>query len=183
MSRESALARFFEFAHNLPPASDGMGQSLLHYINVFSSITSESLYVVDIHKRAFCYVSPNAAFLCGYAREDALELGYDLYPKIVHPKDLDSVAKTHVAILCYISAMGERANEIAETLCVSYQTVRNQIGALFLKLNVNSMSEATMLAYNRHLIFNGQWETQRPEQLPDEGAYKRTRTLITGDRL
>ena len=47
---------------------------------------------------------------------------------------------------------GQAAREIAETLCISYATVRNHLHAILRKLGVHNQRQAITLALERHLV-------------------------------
>ena len=286
MIPESITTHFFEFAHEMLAVHDETDSNFMHYIDMFSTINTESFYVIDIHKREFCYISPNASFLCGYTIDEALRLGYDFYPKIVHPADLQSVIKSHKAILRHLSAIGEKrdeidyfshtfrlqqkysflskslaqmvyhrikpvwiddklryflcsvgctvaketgfprvyykdgltyeeysfitqrwkrrnieplterekailmlarqgknSKEIPDLLYRSYNTIRNQITALLQKLSVQSMQQAIIFASNHRMIFGPTHNIQKSEQIIVYNSSKRTRVLLSADRL
>ena len=68
--------------------------------------------MVDVQQQRFCYVRPNASFLCDYAAEEALNLGYDFYTKIVHPDDLPKWGKMHKAVLRYLDDKTEKQGDV-----------------------------------------------------------------------
>jgi PAS domain S-box-containing protein len=47
---------------------------------------------------------------------------------------------------------GKAAREIADTLCISYATVRNHLHAILRKLGVHSQRQAVKVALERHLV-------------------------------
>jgi DNA-binding NarL/FixJ family response regulator len=47
---------------------------------------------------------------------------------------------------------GKAARGIAETLCISYATVRNHLHAILRKLGVHNQRQAVALALERHLV-------------------------------
>ena len=47
---------------------------------------------------------------------------------------------------------GKAPREIADTLCISYATVRNHLHAILRKLGVHSQRQAVKLALERHLV-------------------------------
>jgi two-component system response regulator DesR len=47
---------------------------------------------------------------------------------------------------------GQAARDIAETLRISYATVRNHLHAILRKLGVHSQCQAVKLALERHLV-------------------------------
>jgi PAS domain S-box-containing protein len=52
----------------------------------------------------------------------------------------------------YLLVQGRTARDIAETLCISYATVRNHLQTILRKLNVHSQREAVRLALEHHLV-------------------------------
>jgi PAS domain S-box-containing protein len=52
----------------------------------------------------------------------------------------------------YLLVQGKAAREIAETLCISYATVRNHLQTILRKLGVHSQREAVKLAMEQHLV-------------------------------
>jgi PAS domain S-box-containing protein len=52
----------------------------------------------------------------------------------------------------YLLVQGKAARAIAETLCISYATVRNHIQTILRKLDVHSQREAVKFALERHLV-------------------------------
>jgi len=87
------------------------------YINMLSSIVTECIYVIDVVAKRFCFVSSNDLFLCGYSIEDAVNLGYDFYKKIVFPNDLPVWEKMHQAVLCYLKDSDDKKAKIDYFSC------------------------------------------------------------------
>ena len=86
-------------------------------LDILSSIVAESIYVINVPANRFCYVSPNNLFLCGYAVEDALTLGFDFYKMIVHPDDLSLWKKKYKAVLQYLKDEEGKRDEIDYFSC------------------------------------------------------------------
>ncbi len=63
-------------------------ETSVFWIDMLSSIATESLYVLDVVESKIFFVQPDNLFLCGHSVDDALKQGYDFYKKIVHPDDL-----------------------------------------------------------------------------------------------
>ncbi|MDR0749342.1 MAG: LuxR family transcriptional regulator, partial [Tannerellaceae bacterium] len=80
-------------------------------LDVFSSITAESFYVLDIQSKQFCYVKPDDLFLCGFSVEDALKSGYDFYSKIIYPDDLPLWEDIRKAVSRYLKNHKEKRDE------------------------------------------------------------------------
>lgn len=47
---------------------------------------------------------------------------------------------------------GKAARKIADTLCISYATVRNHLHTILRKLGVHNQRQAIALALERHLV-------------------------------
>jgi DNA-binding CsgD family transcriptional regulator len=47
---------------------------------------------------------------------------------------------------------GRATREIADTLCISYATVRNHLHTILRKLGVHNQRQAVKLALERHLV-------------------------------
>jgi DNA-binding NarL/FixJ family response regulator len=52
----------------------------------------------------------------------------------------------------YLLVQGKSARAIADTLCISYATVRNHLQTILRKLGVHSQREAVRLALEHHLV-------------------------------
>ena len=117
MQPQSITTRFLEFVQEILTNHDESNQNLMHYLDIFSSFSSESFYVINTQKRQFSYVSPNAFFLCGHTTEEAMELGYDFYKKIVHPDDLSLWFKIHQCFLQYLDDLDEKRDEAGYFSC------------------------------------------------------------------
>jgi len=106
----------FEFTTVTLP--DKIGFDLVcHYLDLLSSIVTESFYVIDVTANRFCYVSPNDLFLCGHSVDDALALGDNFYKKIVHPDDLLLWKKMFKAILLYLNDYEGKQDEVNYFSC------------------------------------------------------------------
>ena len=86
-------------------------------------------------------------------------------------KTIESLTERERAILI-LAQQGKSSVEIADMLFKAYNTIRNQIKALFEKLGVHSIQEAIDVANNSHLLY---MQKQEAKPLP----VKRTRVLIT----
>ena len=93
-------------------------------LNLVSSITNKSIYLLDVQHGKLCYVSPDASFLCDHPAEEALSLGYEFYSIIVHPNDLTRWKNMHKAILKYLDENKEKKDEINYFSC-TFRLQRN----------------------------------------------------------
>ncbi len=64
-------------------------------------MVSGSVYVIDLYKRCFRFVSTDHLFLCGHSPEEVQMLGYRFYPRIVHPEDLKLLIDIHHLVFDY----------------------------------------------------------------------------------
>lgn len=80
---------FVKEAYNIPP-SEAPPKAFDYYIHIFdafSRITQLSFFVIDYHKQKFVYISDNPSFLCGYSRQEVLEMGNDFFFKVLSEED------------------------------------------------------------------------------------------------
>jgi DNA-binding CsgD family transcriptional regulator len=68
-----------------------------------ASICRDSMYVIDFKRKCFQYVNSHDLFLCGYSVEEVMQLGYNFYPRIVHPDDMPLLSKIFREILTVCS--------------------------------------------------------------------------------
>jgi len=93
-------------------------------------------------------------------------------------KTLELLTEREKAILI-LAQQGKNSEEIANYLCKSRNTIRNQIKPLFYKLNVHSIREAVDFAFYHHIIY-----TRTDKQLQSrEAPHKRPRVILTADMM
>ena len=68
-----------------------LSEGHIEILNAFSKIIGQSFFVIDFYRREFKYISPNPLFLCGHSVEEALEMGYSFFRKVVLEEDLELV--------------------------------------------------------------------------------------------
>jgi DNA-binding CsgD family transcriptional regulator len=103
--------RFFEYAQGEPTVLGEYISAFIRYFDMFSSIATESFYVLDIPQKQFCYVKSDDFFLCGYSVGDVLRQGYDFYSKIIHPEDLSLWTTMREVVLRYLNNYEEKWDE------------------------------------------------------------------------
>jgi len=121
-TNNSTSDRFSDFAHEVLTTAGCADATFVRFLDMTASITTESLYVINLEHRQFCYISPNASFLCGHSIEEALKLGYNLYPKIIYPKDLELAKKIYSVLLQHLNHIKDKKDEI----CYFSHTLRFQ---------------------------------------------------------
>ena len=80
-------------------------------INTLSSIITDSLYMIDVAESRICFIQSDDPFLCGYAAEDAIRLGYVFYEKIVHADNLPLWEKMRTAVFAYLNTCEVKRDE------------------------------------------------------------------------
>ena len=79
---------FSEYAGRITDPVNEQESVFIQYCKLFSSIITDSFYVLDIVQKQFCYIKPDNLFLCDHSVEEAMRLGHDFYTQIIHPDDL-----------------------------------------------------------------------------------------------
>ena len=74
-------------------------------IQNLADMCTDFVYVIDFLKRGFFYVVNRDFFFHGHSLDEVLTLGYDFFPKVIHPQDLALMADMHAAILRRACAM------------------------------------------------------------------------------
>ncbi|WP_195373321.1 MULTISPECIES: helix-turn-helix transcriptional regulator [Parabacteroides] len=83
----------------------------VNYLNLFSPVIRESLYVYDITQSTFCYLKLNDQILPKNSHEDNYLQEYDFYSKIIFPEDLSLYIEMHKLILLYIKDLSKNTEE------------------------------------------------------------------------
>jgi len=102
--------RFFEYAQQKLTA-------LNLYFDIYSSVTTESIYVFDILQKRFCNIKSDDFFLCGFSLDFVLNDRFDFYSKIIYPEDLSLCIDMHNAILQYPKDFDDRLEKIDYVFC------------------------------------------------------------------
>jgi Response regulator containing a CheY-like receiver domain and an HTH DNA-binding domain len=108
---------FFEFTNKDQAVPKEHTSDLIRYFDLFTSVITESFYVMDIVENKFCYISPHGPFLCDYSTKEALLFGFDFYQKIIHPNDLSLWTDMFKAVLLYLKNHKEDWDEIDYFSC------------------------------------------------------------------
>ena len=106
MTPKNTIDQFFESL----PVSEITGRDIdagmeccLQLLKTVSHSFDETIYLIDFHHSCFRFVSNKGIFLCGRSPGEVLQLGYDFYPEVVHPKDFEMVTKIHQVVEDYFS--------------------------------------------------------------------------------
>lgn len=102
------------------------GNSFIQSFNLLSSMAIGSFYVLDIQEKRFRYVKPDSLFLCNYSVEDAMNMGFDFYSKIIHPEDISLWTNMLKIIFQYGDIIMDKREDIDHFFC----TCRLQLGYL-----------------------------------------------------
>lgn len=98
-------------------SSDEYTPAFVRCFEFFSSVVTESLYVLDLLQNQFLFVKSDDLFLCGFPVEDVLRQGSDFYSKIIHPIDFPLWTGMCKAIFQYLENAEEKRNEIDYFYC------------------------------------------------------------------
>ena len=66
----------------------------------FLSMFSNHFYIIDFERQNFLFTANDELFLCGHSCEEAMKLGYNFYPLIVHPADIKLLTDMYYAVSC-----------------------------------------------------------------------------------
>ena len=154
----------------------------------FTDMCMEAVYVLDFVNRGFQYVANRVFFLCGHSAEDAMSLGYDFFPKVIHSKDLALLENIHSAILKRLCSMDrpDEINYFSFSVRIrseaGYQMVDHKFKPIFVNgqirfglclmassvLNVSGNLRAyyyNRLNFDEYSLKNGQWFIKTIEPL------------------
>ena len=106
MEAKDVISQFFGSLPIILETGSDTDVRVEHYLellNTLSDAFDETVYVVDFKQQCFRFVSGKGIFLCGHSSDEVLRLGYEFYPKVIHPKDYQLVARIHQVVLNYFS--------------------------------------------------------------------------------
>lgn len=87
------------------------------FLDHLFSVIKENFYVLDTQLRQFRYVKSDDLFLCNFPTENVLRMGYDFYPKIIHPEDLSLWMVMYQVALWYLKDFEETRGKIDYFSC------------------------------------------------------------------
>ena len=108
---------FSEYAGRITDTVNEQESVFIQYCKLFSSIITDSFYVLDIVQKQFCYIKPDNLFLCDHSVEEAMRLGHDFYTQIIHPNDLPLWTNILKIIPQYLNDRKDKWNEIDYFSC------------------------------------------------------------------
>lgn len=108
---------FPEYAGRITDTANEQESAFIQYCKVFSSIITDSFYVLDIVQKQFCYIKPDDLFLCGHSVEEAMTQGYDFYSQIIYSEDLPLFTGMLEIVQQYLENIEESPNEIDYFSC------------------------------------------------------------------
>lgn len=109
---------FSEYAGRITDTVNEQESVFIQYCKLFSSIITDSFYVLDIVQKQFCYIKPDNLFLCDHSVEEAMRLGHDFYTQIIHPDDLPLWTNILKIIPQYLNDRKDKWNEIDYFSCI-----------------------------------------------------------------
>jgi hypothetical protein len=87
LQSKSIKSLFFNKISATLNENEEISESQIETLELISTITNGSVYVIDFHKQYFLFVSNHDLFLSGFSSDDVLKMGYDFFSMIVHPND------------------------------------------------------------------------------------------------
>lgn len=108
---------FPEYAGRITDTANEQESAFIQYCKVFSSIITDSFYVLDVVQKQFCYIKPDDLFLCGHSVEEATTLGYDFYSQIIYPEDLPLWTNIVETVQQHLKDLEEDRDEIDYFSC------------------------------------------------------------------
>ncbi len=100
-SRDTVTDLFFERLPSLSGESEEIVVSSLEFLRTIYPMITGSVYVIDLYKRCFRFVSPDHLFLCSHSPKEVMMLGYRFYPQIVHLEDMKLLINIHHLVFDY----------------------------------------------------------------------------------
>lgn len=73
----------------------------IDYLQAFTRTSNKSIYIIDVLRKRFEYVSENPLFLCGHTPQEVLELGFKFYLEKVKKEDLKLLRKMNEMWLAF----------------------------------------------------------------------------------
>ena len=97
-----SLKRFFAPMESVSPGEKIADFENLKHVTLFlekiNDFLPQNSHIVDNYRRNFIFISKQSIFLCGYAEEEVMEMGYSFYNKILSPENLEKLAEINDAI-------------------------------------------------------------------------------------
>ncbi len=69
------------------------------FLDKINDFLPQNSHITDDHQRNFMFISKRSIFLCGYTEEEAMEMGYGFYSKILTPENLKKLIEINNAVL------------------------------------------------------------------------------------
>lgn len=109
---------FSEYAGRITNIVHKQESAFIQYCKTLSSIIPDNFYVLDIVQKQFCYIKPNDLLLCGHSVEEAMDLGYDFFSRVIHPEDLLLWKSFLDNLPQKLHCLQENTNERGEFFCL-----------------------------------------------------------------
>lgn len=115
----------------------------LETVEAFSRASNQCVYVIDLLKRKFLYVSGNPVFLCGNNPREIIRMGYQFYKQFVHTADFNLFENARTNITDFYNALSvyDRQN-----YAVSFDARLQPLGGMEFLVN----QKLTLLALKEH---------------------------------
>jgi DNA-binding CsgD family transcriptional regulator len=70
---------------------------LPYFLDNLSEIMPHSFYVVDYYRRNFYHISKNSLILCGYSHDEAINMGFSIFSKIMDSNNIRKIEEINKA--------------------------------------------------------------------------------------
>lgn len=120
----SLSERFFDPIKSIMFDEDLMDYKKLEYVGLLleqmNDILSHNSYIIDYYRRNFLFISKQSLLLCGYTREEVMEMGFDFYAKILSPENLEKIIEMNEALFRFFY---EASLEKKKNLSIFYDLI------------------------------------------------------------
>lgn len=118
MKQNELIERFFKPLQPIEENKIDITYAHLEYVKLLldrsNDILQHNSYIIDYNKKKFFYIAEQSIFLCGYSRDEVLEMGYDFYKKILSKEDLDKLVEINeVGFSLYYDMPTEKRQDVS----------------------------------------------------------------------
>lgn len=97
----------------------------------FSRITYKTLYIMDMNRLSFVFMSCRDSFSCGFTKEEIMEMGTDFIMKYTHPDDLERITVYFKAMNMFHMKL-DMEDRTKYTCSFNFRLIHSKTGKAFL---------------------------------------------------
>lgn len=86
-------------------------EHMVEYVASFARIIHQKVYIIDLIRRRFLYVSDSLPYLCEENAEEIKEMGYKFYLKYVPEEELQMLLEIHDKALAFFNQIPEEERQ------------------------------------------------------------------------